>query len=140
MPLSADDQLAIHQLLARYNFAIDFGDIDGWAATFTPDGVFECVGVAEGSPLGGRHAGTEALKAYATTHYGLNQGRARHWNWNLLIDGDGDDATMRCYLGAYSAGQGDSAALRATGVYDDVLVRTPDGWRFASRTVTVDAP
>jgi ketosteroid isomerase-like protein len=60
----------IRQLLGRYNMAIDLGDTTGWAACFTPDGVFECTGLPDGSPLGGRHEGTEALVAYATTHYG----------------------------------------------------------------------
>ncbi|MDG2113578.1 MAG: nuclear transport factor 2 family protein [Actinomycetota bacterium] len=138
MTLSADDHIAIEQLLARYNWAIDFGDIDTWISTFTPDGVFECLGLPEGTPTGGRHAGSEALRAYGNTHYGVSQGRARHWNWNLVIEGDGDRATMRCYLNAYSAGQGDSALFRVTGVYRDVLKRTDDGWRFASRQVTID--
>ena len=37
----------IRQLLGRYNLAIDLGDADGWAATFTPDGVFRCTGLTE---------------------------------------------------------------------------------------------
>jgi hypothetical protein len=45
---------------------------------------------------------------------------------------------MQCYLNAYSAGQGDSALFRATGIYRDRLVRTADGWRFAQREVTID--
>ncbi len=138
MGLSAEDHAEIQQLLARYNWAVDFGPAAAWAATFTPDGVFECVGLPEGAPLGGRSEGSEALKAYAATHYGINQGRARHWNWNLLIEGHGDEATMQCYLNAYSAGQGPTAEFRVTGVYRDTLRRTVDGWRFASRQVTID--
>ena len=38
--LSAQDYFEIQQLYARYNIAIDSGDAEGWAATFTPDGVF----------------------------------------------------------------------------------------------------
>ncbi len=138
MSLSAEDHAEIRQLLARYNWAVDFGDVEAWAATFTPDGVFECLGLPDGAALGGRHAGPDALKAYASTHYGINQGRARHWNWNLLIEGEGDSATMQCYLNAYSAGQGPSAEFRVTGIYRDTLLRTPDGWRFVTRQVTID--
>jgi len=138
MSLNADDHMEIRQLLARYNWAVDFGDVEAWAATFTPDGVFECLGLPEGAPLGGRHEGTAALEAYATKHYRINQGRARHWNWNLLIEGDGDRASMQCYLNAYSAGQGPTAEFRVTGIYRDTLRRTTDGWRFASRQVTID--
>ncbi len=38
--LSAQDYFEIQQLYARYNNAIDSGDAEGWAATFTSDGVF----------------------------------------------------------------------------------------------------
>jgi hypothetical protein len=138
VPLNAQDHEDIRQLLARYNLAIDLGDPQGWAACFEPDGAFECSGLPEGSPLGGRHVGAPALVAYAETHYGLNKGRARHWNWNLLIDGDGDEATMTCYLGAYSSGQGDAARLRATGIYRDRLRRRDGRWLFAERHITVD--
>ena len=45
MPLTAQDHEDIRQLLARYNFAIDLGDVAGWVSTFTTDGVFECLGL-----------------------------------------------------------------------------------------------
>ena len=92
----------------------------------------------DGAPLGGKHEGKDALRAYAESHFAINQGRARHWNWNLVIEGSGDAATMQCYLNAYSAGQGDSALFRATGVYRDRLSRTESGWKFVEREVTID--
>ncbi|HAN08706.1 MAG TPA: hypothetical protein DCP89_09420, partial [Acidimicrobiaceae bacterium] len=83
MPLTAQDHEDIRQLLARYNFAIDFGDVSDWVGTFTTDGIFECLGLPAGAPLGGRHAGTDQLSKYAVKHFETNKGRARHWNWNL---------------------------------------------------------
>lgn len=138
MPQRAEDHEDIRQLVARYNWAIDFGETEAWADCFVADGVFSCVGLPEGTPTGGTHQGRDALLGYATTHFAVSRGRARHWNWNLLIDVDGDKATMQCYLNAQSAGQGDSAVLRATGLYRDQLLRTDGGWRFVSREVTVD--
>jgi 3-phenylpropionate/cinnamic acid dioxygenase small subunit len=138
MSLQADDYEEIRQLLARYNFAIDFGQIDDWVETFVPEGKFSCVGLPEDAPLGGTHEGKEALRSYAESHFGVNQGRARHWNWNLVIEGNGDTATMQCYLNAYSAGQGESALFRVTGVYRDRLSRTESGWKFVEREVTID--
>ena len=38
MALSADDRLDILQLIARYNHAIDFGQCDEWADTFSESG------------------------------------------------------------------------------------------------------
>ena len=137
--LSPQDHEDIRQLLARYNIAIDLGRIAQWVDCFTPDGVFECLGLPDGAALGGRHEGPDALRAYAESHFAINQGRARHWNWNLLVEPVGEDrAAMTCYLNAQSAGQGDTAVLRVTGIYRDELVRGDDGWRFASRQVTID--
>jgi hypothetical protein len=61
--MDADEYEQIRQLLGRYDLAIDLGDTDGWAACFTPDGAFQCSGLPDGSPLGGRHEGTDALRA-----------------------------------------------------------------------------
>ena len=137
MAMSALDYEEIRQLLARYNYAIDLGDADGWAACFTPDGAFECTGVPEGSPFGGRHAGASALRAYATLHYATAKGHARHWNANLEIDGDGSTATMRCYLLALSTARPGSLA-GSTGTYRDRLRKVDGRWLFVERHVAID--
>jgi hypothetical protein len=137
MTLTAQDHEDIRQLLARYNFAVDFGDTEGWADCFTADGVFLCT--PEGGPLTGRHVGREALVAYAVKHYEINQGRARHWNWNLEISGEGSAATMRCYLNAFRAVAPDAPPkLAVTGVYRDKLAKVDGRWLFAERHIHVD--
>jgi len=133
-----EDLEAIRRLAAEYNWHLDAGEVEDWVACFTEDGAFTCVGLPPGDPRGGTHKGHDALRAYGTSHYAINQGRVRHWNWNLLIDVSGDRATLRCYMNAFGAGQKDSAELRFTGFYHDTLRRTADGWRFASRQVTLD--
>ena len=135
--MSPTDHEEIRQLLARYNFAIDLGDPTGWAACFTEDGVFECSGLPEGNPLGGRHVGAEALRAYAATHFGVLKGRARHWNGSIQIDGDGERATMRCYMLALVTG---SLTASSTGIYRDKLRKVGNRWLFAERHITLDTP
>jgi ketosteroid isomerase-like protein len=49
---------------------------------------------------------------------------------NHAVEVDGDRATAVSYLEAKSVSRG--KAFRVAGRYDDVCVRTPDGWRFAS--------
>ncbi len=125
MALSIEDRLDIQDLAARYNTAIDSGDAEAWAATFTPDGTFES---------GGRtHQGTEALTAFARGFADRMAG-ARHWNNNMIIEGDGDQATLRCYLLLMRAGQVVTSAR-----YEDTLRRVDRQWRFASRKVVPDA-
>ena len=44
MPLTTDDIVAINQLYARYNHAIDLERHKEFAATFTPDGTLNAMG------------------------------------------------------------------------------------------------
>ncbi|GBD24295.1 hypothetical protein HRbin29_01973 [bacterium HR29] len=129
MTLSAEDMLAIQQLYARYNHAIDFGDADAWAGCFTPDGVFA-------SSARGETVGREALRAFAEAF--SRQMKGRHWTNNLVIEGDGSEARGSCYLALYVLGDG-GPRIMATGVYRDQLVRTAEGWRFRRRDVTLDS-
>lgn len=137
MPMSAIDYEDIRQLLARYNFAIDLGDVDAWAACFTADGAFECSGLPEGNPFGGRYVGTEALRAYATAHFATFKGRARHWNGNLEISGDGATAMTRCYMLLLTVGHAPTVS-GTPGIYSDQLRKIDDRWLFVERHVTVD--
>src|SRR5262245_46287999 len=71
--LTSDDLVEIQQLYARYNWTLDAGDSQGYAATFTPDGVFNT------------NVGHDAIVKFADTfHAGLGS-HVRHWNTNLLI-------------------------------------------------------
>jgi SnoaL-like domain len=121
------DQLAIRELVARYNYAIDEGRPDEWVATFVPDGTFE-------SSALGTHTGTDALLTFAKGYIAAVTGR--HCTSDFVIDVDGDDARSRCYLIAVNNAA--APIISATAVYEDVLRRTPDGWRFVHRKVSPD--
>lgn len=131
MPLSVDDQLAIQQLYARYNHAIDAGDGAAWAACFTPDGTF--------SSATGTFTGRDQLQGFGTAF--AARMKARHWTNNLVLEGDGDAATGSCYLMLLrlTPGEQPPASILVTAIYRDELRRTADGWKFASRTVVGDS-
>ena len=57
----------------------------------------------------------------------------RHHISNPLIEVAGDDATARSYFAVHA-----NAGPDHSGTYDDRLVRTANGWRFAHRRVRVD--
>ena len=130
MALSVEDQLDIQQLYARYNHAIDFGDAAGWAACFTPDGVFE-------SGPGAPKIGSEALTGFATAFAARMQGKARHWNTNIVLEDTASGARGKCYLMLLSMAEKPATAA-VTAVYHDELVKTADGWKFSSRKVQGD--
>ena len=121
------DQLEIRELVARYNYAIDEGRPEEWVATFVSDGTFESTAL-------GKHTGPEALLAFAQGYSAAVTGR--HCTSDFVIDVDGDEARSRCYLIAIN--NAGTPAVSVTAVYDDVLRRTPDGWRFVHRKVTPD--
>lgn len=128
MALTTDDRVEITQLYANYNFCLDFGDSAGWAKTFTPDGVF--------SSATGTFNGTDALKGFADGF--ASRMKARHWTNNLVIDAAGDGAEGKCYLALYKLGDEGGPSILVSGIYNDELTKTADGWRFKSRKVTGD--
>jgi hypothetical protein len=127
-PLSAQDNFEIQQLYARYNNAIDNGDGEAWAATFTPDGVFNTF------------VGHDALVGFIKMwREKLGGATRKHWNTNLQISGDSKDASASVYLMLVDFGTKPPSILM-TGMYTDSLVKTKDGWRFTKRMTKSDAP
>jgi hypothetical protein len=136
MPPSGDG-FAIEQLNALYFHALD--GLRGpasdrvWAACFTPKGQFRLVD-AEGTSILEANGLDELVKLYpkfpdvATT---------RHWVNNVLIERAGRGVRMSCYIIAMDIGHLPGKIAR-TGVYTDELTRTVAGWRFRTRTLTLD--
>jgi hypothetical protein len=124
--LTAQDNFEIQQLYARYNIAIDSGDAEGYAATFTPNGVFNDT------------RGHDALVGFAKMwREKLNGATRRHWNNNLRITGDSKHANGFVYLMLIDIGT-KPAGILTTLSYTDTLVKTKDGWRFSKRTTKPD--
>ncbi len=126
MPLSIEDELDIMDVLARYNHAIDGGDAEAWADTFTADGLFE----------GSRDTVKGRAELLEFVRNRDPEVRIRHWNNNVLIEGDGDDASMRVYL--LSLDVSGPPKLRSSGVYHDTLKRVDGQWKFSHRRVVPD--
>jgi hypothetical protein len=125
--LSAQDYFEIQQLYAQYNNAIDSGDAEGWAATFTPDGVFNTF------------VGHDALVGFVKTwREKLGGATRKHWNNNLQLTGNSKAAQGSVYLMLVDFGTKPPSIL-ATASYTDNLVKTKDGWRFTKRTTKGDS-
>lgn len=123
--LTSADYTAIQQLYARYNSTIDRGDAEGWANTFTSDGVFA-----------GNFKGHEALVGFVNNwRANMNGAARRHFSADLVITPTAEGAT-----GSVSTLLVDlatkPASINGYVTYSDVLVKTPAGWRFKSRAIT----
>ena len=127
------DRTRICELTARYNRCFDDGDPDGFAATFTVDGVME---VAGGPVTKGRAALAEMCRH---TPYGIV-----HVTVDATVEVDGDRATQDVTLLVVNRPAPDAPSearrskVQRSGRYHDELVRTEDGWRFARRTAFLD--
>ncbi len=125
--LSAQDVTEINHLYARYNLALDSGDAQGWADTFTADGVF------------GNSEGRAGLVQFAEGFHAQQDGHARHWNNNVHVTSTAEGAEGTTYLQLWNVGVRPQTII-VTGIYHDTLVKTADGWRFKTRRVEVDRP
>ena len=124
--LTTQDLIEIQQLYARYNLTLDAGDAEGYASTFTPDGVFNT------------NVGHDAIVKFANTfHAGLGA-HVRHWNTNLMILPSTAGASGQVYLVLVDFAT-TPATIAASGSYADELVKTAEGWRFKKRAVRIDA-
>ncbi len=128
MTLSIEDQIAIEILYRTYNHRVDLlGDAAGVADCFTEDCSYD-------HGRFGRHEGRAAITAFMQAAIDDQEAGFQHWNGNLLIEGEGDDATATAFVMTLDARTLPPVIARAS-VYRDVLRRTPKGWRFVSRRV-----
>jgi len=130
MTLSAEDQLEIQGLVARYNHAVDSGDGGPFADTFADSGVLDAGGL--------RVEGREALEEFAG---GLPKRfrSPRHITTNLLITGDGDHAELKAYVQMFTlAGDPARPELVTSGRYEDDLAKVDGRWVFVRRVFTSD--
>lgn len=125
--LTVADYTAIQQLYARYNTAIDHGDAEGWANTFTPDGVFA-----------GNFKGHDALVGFVNNWRTNMSGAARrHFSADLVItpSAEGATGTVSTILVDLAT---KPASINGFVTYSDSLVKTANGWRFKSRAIKAE--
>lgn len=127
--LTAADYVEIQQLVARYAYAVDTHADNGYAYAdlFAPDGVFGGASTT---------TGREALAKLARSTQAERGGPSytRHYLTNVIIYPTPEGARGNQYLVAIDVSEGGKpSSIVHGGRYEDVYVRTPDGWRFKSR-------
>jgi hypothetical protein len=122
------DRVEIGEVLTRYCTALDTREWTSLREVFQPDAV--CDG-SLGNPQG-----VEQITALIQgTLQGLDA--TQHLLGNVSVTLDGDKATASCYLFSQHIRSGLPAGedYQIGGRYADRLVRTPEGWRIAHRTL-----
>jgi len=129
--LTAEDYIEIQQLVARYPYALDQNPDEGlsYANLFTPDAVFR-----QPRTEGRQNLATMASRAPHGAKY------TRHFLANHVIEATTDGAVGKQYLVAVDIGEsGQPSSIFLGGHYEDVYARTPEGWRFKTRTFIASA-
>ena len=136
--MSLDDRVAILEQIARYSYAWDERDAEAYTALFAEDAVFEVDPELPGGPAtlarGREEIGAWARARMAARAPGV---QTRHHQTGTIFDElSADSARTRTMLLTTRVGPGAEPAT--TGVYSDEWRRTPEGWRFARRTLRHD--
>lgn len=123
------DRAELTDLVSRQGRWLDERLFDDSAAVFTND--------ATARTPGGEAAGIEALTAQARRNH-TRFARTQHLTSNILIDLDGDRATVGANLLVHFTGDEATAepVLSMGERYRFEAVRTPAGWRFSRVEVT----
>jgi len=130
--LSTADNLAIRDVIARYAWALDTGDVEGFVACFASDGRFVWDAFEEPTVW----AGHEALRHFASFFRDLptSAGRQHHVT-NILVTPAPGGAAARSYA-AVALRQGDGPhALHVMGWYEDRFRREGGAWKIAERVI-----
>ena len=123
--ISLEDRFAIIDLCSVYNYTVDQADGEGWAATFTEDGIFH-------GPAG-QAEGREALVAFCGQLAEAFPG-GMHFTDNHLFEVDGDTCQHKCFLDFKVPSPDGSVASVLLG-YEDVIVKVDGEWLFQRRDV-----
>jgi ketosteroid isomerase-like protein len=126
MALTADDIVAIHQLVALHGHLVDAGELQRLDELFTSDAIYDVTALGQ-STLHGIDAFRAASEAFADDE----RNPVAHHVTNIIVtEGVDGGATVRSKgIGVLHDGRAGSVT------YNDRVTRTPDGWRIAARQV-----
>jgi uncharacterized protein (TIGR02246 family) len=129
---SAIDKIEIHELLARYAWAFDTADVEGFVGCFAPDGTM-CEDVFEDVD---RWVGRDQIRSMATHFFSMPgfAGRQHHAS-QILIEGTGDRRRVRSFCFVIEPRDGEPCIMPFAGYYEDVVVRIDGGWLLQERVV-----
>ena len=130
--LSTSDRLDIHELVARYAWKLDTGDLEGFASCFTDDGVL----IWDAFETPDRWAGAQQLRSFVEFFRSRPSSAGRqHHITNVLVDGEGETARSTSYVTVVVRRGEPPYPVTFAGYYEDVVVKRGDQWLFQQRWI-----
>lgn len=138
MALTALDYIEIQQLVAKYARALDTCSNNGYdyADLYTPDGIFApIINGDQRAAIQGREALAEVSGGGSNNceNVGWIEQGVRHIYTNHIITPTAEGARGTVDMLMIGLG-GDPNKIEHDGYYEDIYVKTLDGWRFKQRT------
>jgi 3-phenylpropionate/cinnamic acid dioxygenase small subunit len=129
MPSMPEDREAIRELLHRYCYGTDTGDVESWVGVFTEDCLWD------GGPFGVCR-GRSGLRAMY--QQGGDAAKAlRHLTLNTLMEVEGNQARAVSYVLVLATADAGSSVF-FSGFYQDELIRSGGRWWIAKRMLRRD--
>lgn len=127
--LSAEDFASIRQLLARSMRALDDGNPERWAASFTDYATLHISADGAGAPA--LLAGRTAIAGYGTASAADQTPGTRRWLNLPLIESTPGGARARTYLMTYTPHGGTGCVAHASAILDADLVHSDGDWHYS---------
>ena len=136
--LTVADRIAIQDLLARYAWALDTGDVDSFVECFTPDAVV----IEEVFEEPDRWEGHASLRRLAEHYKSVPDfpGRQHHVS-QVLAEGNARRCAVRSFTFVTECRGEPPYILRFAGYYEDEVVKVRGTWLFEQRIIRLwDGP
>lgn len=126
MALTADDRIAITDLISLHGHLVDAGELDRMNEVFTEDLTLDLTDLGYGTLTG--------LATVNATALALGHGNpVGHHITNVLLTEDGDGRVRARSKGIGVQADGTTGSV----TYDDLVLRGDHGWRISHRTIRV---
>jgi hypothetical protein len=132
--LNVEDRAQITELLSRYCWVLDVGDLDNLQSVFTPDAVFI---------INGRiYDGLEAIHAYFLELVSRdNWAGTQHYNSQVILEAASETrCEMRSYCTVVFVLRDVTSHFRMLANYQDTCVKLDGDWLIEKRIVSVWNP
>jgi 3-phenylpropionate/cinnamic acid dioxygenase small subunit len=130
---AADARTAIENLIYAYAERLDLGDFDGVGALFA-DADY---GPAGAQPVHGADAVARLLRDSVRLHGAVPA--TKHVTTNVIVEVEEESAVARSYFSVFQAVGSRPPEVIVQGRYHDRFVVDGGRWRFAVRTIYMDA-
>jgi hypothetical protein len=128
MSLEPSERMEIEQLISDSCARGDHGESADWVLTLCTEGF------ALHGP--GVDLGREQFEQWITLRAGASFETRHQWTNLRVLDVDGDAVDLEWLECVHRRDEGSDVTIRTVGDIADRWVRTPAGWRLASRTIT----